>query len=108
MGLIDQRALTVLKIEELGSFTKAAEALFLTQPAVSQHVKSLEEELGIKIFDREQKVIRLTKNGETALKYIRRMYSISNNMIQAIRDEKTRITSLSVGITHTVESSAII
>ena len=108
MALIDQRALTVLRIDELGSFTKAADALCLTQPAVSQHVKSLEEELGIRIFDREQKTIKLTRDGEIALKYIKRLYSISNNMKQAIKDEKMKITSLSVGITHTVESSTII
>ena len=108
MALIDQRALTVLRIDELGSFTKAADALCLTQPAVSQHVKSLEEELGIRIFDREQKTIKLTRDGEIALKYIKRLNSISNNMKQAIKDEKMKITSLSVGITHTVESSTII
>ncbi|MBQ3696941.1 MAG: LysR family transcriptional regulator [Spirochaetales bacterium] len=108
MALLDQRVLTILKVDELGSFTKAADALCLTQPAVSQQVKSFENELDIKIFEREQKTVRLTKNGEVALKYIKRLVSISNNMVQAIKDEKMRVTSLAVGITHTVESSTII
>jgi len=105
--LIDQRVLTILKIEETGSFTKAASALFLTQPAVSQHVKSLEEELGIKIFDRNQKNTILTKEGEIAVKYFRRLLSISDNMVQALNEEKTKISSLTIGITHTVESTDV-
>lgn len=107
MALVDQRVITVLKIEETGSFTKAANALYLTQPAVSQHVKSLEEELNIKIFDRNQKTIKLTSEGEIAVKYFRRLLSISENMGQALKEEKTKIASLTIGITHTVESTDV-
>ena len=107
MALVDQRVITVLKIEETGSFTKASNALCLTQPAVSQHVKSLEEELGIKIFDRNQKNTRPTREGEIAIKFFRRLLSISDNMVQALNEEKAKISSLTIGITHTVESTAV-
>ena len=44
--MVDPKLLTLVKIAELGSYTKAAAELSLTQPAVSQHVKSLEKECG--------------------------------------------------------------
>lgn len=107
-SFLEQKALSIVKIAELGSFSKAAEALCLTQPAISQHVRSVEEEFGVKLFDREHNDCKLTANGKIVVKYLRRMISLSNNMIQAINDEKTKVTSISVGITHTVESSRII
>ena len=45
--MIDNRLLSLIKIAETGSFTKAAAELSLSQPAVSQHVKQLESNLGL-------------------------------------------------------------
>ena len=105
---LDQKTFSVVRIAELGSFSKAAEALCLTQPAISQHVRSVEDDLGVKLFDRDHNDCKLTPNGKIVVKYLKRMISLSNNMMQAIQDEKTKVTSISVGITHTVESSKII
>src|SRR5436309_2974005 len=50
---MDLRRLEVFaKVAELGSFSRAAEALFLTQPTVSEHVRALEDELGVQLLDR--------------------------------------------------------
>ncbi|MCA1595288.1 MAG: LysR family transcriptional regulator [Chloroflexi bacterium] len=57
-----------LQVAESGSFTRAAEALFVTQPAVTQHVRALEQELGVRLFDRTGRGVRLTAAG-TALQY---------------------------------------
>ena len=108
LSVIDPKAISIVKIAEVGSFTKAADELCITQPAISQHVRIMESELGVKLFDRVHNEIRLTSNGRLVVKYLKRMISLSNNMLHAIEDEKTRITSVSVGITHTVESSTII
>lgn len=105
---VDQKAFTIVKIAELGSFSKAADALFLTQPAISQHVRSVEDELGVKLFERNHNECKLTNSGRIVVKYLDRMISLSTNMQQAIRDEKIKVTSISVGITHSVESSKII
>lgn len=97
-----------MKIVDTNSFTKAADALALTQPAVSQHIHNLEEELGVKLFIRNHNQLRLTANGEIVDKYARRLLAISNNLIQSLKDEKENVSSLTVGITHSVESSQIV
>lgn len=50
--MIDQKLYTLLKVYELKNYTKAAKELSVTQPAVSQHIKALEQELGVHIFER--------------------------------------------------------
>ena len=106
--LIDSKILSLIKIVETGSFTKTADALGLTQPAISQHIKQLEEELGIKIFYRGNNEFRLTPDGEIVLEYARRLVAIDNALRQNLADEKAKVTSIAVGITHTVESSVIV
>ncbi len=49
----------------LGSFTRAAEALFVTQSAVSRQVQTLEAQLGVKLFERHHRQVRLTEAGQT-------------------------------------------
>jgi len=58
--------------EEL-SFTRAAERLFLTQPAVTMQIKNLEEDLGLRLFDRTGQKIALTAAGRTLHDYARRI-----------------------------------
>lgn len=108
MSLIDQKLISFMKIVDTNSFTKAADALALTQPAVSQHIHNLEEELGVKLFIRNHNQLRLTANGEIVDKYARRLLAISNNLTQSLKDEKENVSSLTVGITHSVESSQIV
>jgi DNA-binding transcriptional LysR family regulator len=52
-----------LAVAELGSFTRAAERLRMAQPALSQHVRDLERELGIRLFDRTTRRVELTDGG---------------------------------------------
>jgi DNA-binding transcriptional LysR family regulator len=58
--------------EEL-SFTRAAERLFLTQPAVTMQIKNLEEDLGLRLFDRTGQKIALTAAGRLLYRYARRI-----------------------------------
>lgn len=51
-------------VAERLNFTKAAEALFLSVPTVTHHIKSLEEELGTQLFYRSSRVVKLTEQGE--------------------------------------------
>lgn len=71
-----QRYIALLKVIEVGSFTKAAELLGYTQPALSQMIASLEKELSIKFLYRSRYGIHLTPEGE-------RLYpSIKNSVLQ--------------------------
>lgn len=61
---MDQNLLTFVTVIEKESFTKAAEELFISQSAVSLQIKGLEKKYRVKLFDRTNKYIRLTKAGE--------------------------------------------
>lgn len=54
------------------SFTRAAAALHVSQPALSQQVRQLEESLGTTLFDRSGRTTRLTDAGEVYLRYAKR------------------------------------
>ena len=54
---------TFVTVADTGNLTQAADRLFTSQPAVSAHIKALEEQLEIKLFDRTPKGMRLTDNG---------------------------------------------
>ena len=56
-----------IEVAQTGSFSQAAEALFLTQPAVSKRVANLEAELGLQLFDRIGRRTALTEAGSTLL-----------------------------------------
>ena len=64
------------QVARAGSFTRAADELHLTQPAVSQQIKSLEASLGITLFDRSNKKVRLSNEGEILLSYTSRLLNI--------------------------------
>ena len=106
--MVDNRLYSLLKVVELGSYTKAAEQLSLSQPAVSQHIRQLEDSLNVKIFEHAHNKFHLTGEGEIVVKYARQMIALENNLEQALKNERGRTRSLTIGITHTAESSAII
>lgn len=74
---------------KLGSFTKAAESLFFTQPAVSLQIKDLEQEYGSQLFERIGKKLRLTQAGEALLPLAEKMLSVymeSHDAVNGTRD----------------------
>lgn len=68
------------------NFSRAAEELYMTQPAVSQYIKSLEVELNVQLFDRTQKKIQLTKAGEIVVYYGKEINMLSTKMNRALDD----------------------
>jgi len=105
--MVDSRLYSLLKVAEFGNYTRAAEQLSLTQPAVSQHIRSLEEEFKIKIFERVSNKLHITHEGETVLKYAKRILALVSNLRRELNNEKLQLRSLTIGITHTAESNAI-
>jgi len=74
------------KVIELKSFTKAAEAVFLSQPTISSHIKSLEEYFGCRLIDRIERKVTPTKAGELLYCYCVRMLSLFDETKSAISD----------------------
>ncbi len=62
-----------ITVSETGSFSRAAEKLFLTQPAVSKRISSLEQTLNVRLFDRIGKTVQLTEAGAALLPGSRRI-----------------------------------
>lgn len=73
-------------IAELGSFTKAAQELYVSQPSLSHLVARTEEELGVTLFDRNVKPIRLTCAGEVYLRHAQDILRSQNQMLRTIRE----------------------
>jgi LysR family cyn operon transcriptional activator len=61
-------------VAKAGSFSRAAEELYITQPAVSYAVKQLEEKLGGKLFFRTSKGVKLTQEGDVLFRYVEKAY----------------------------------
>ena len=104
--MADQRIRSFLEVYETGSFTKAADSLALTQPAVSKHVKSLEDEFGVDLFIRSHNKLYATPEGNITAKYARKMLQLEHNMKKELNNSKRQLSRISVGITHTAESNA--
>jgi len=86
---MDIRALEVFcRIVELKSFSRAAEAVYLTQPTVSGHIKVLEEFVGVKLLDRLGREVLPTKAGELLYGYAKQILALRNQAIQALEEYK--------------------
>ena len=68
------------------SFTKAAEALFMTQPAVTFQIRQLEEQFNTRLFDRAQGRITLTPAGQLALDYAERILDLSAELDTRLKE----------------------
>ena len=99
MYVMDLRRLEIfVKVAELGSFSRAAEALFLTQPTVSEHVRALEDGLGVQLLDRLGRGATPTRAGTLLLGYARRMLALAREASQAIEQFQGRVSGeLTIG-----------
>lgn len=85
------------------NFTEAARRLFITQSTLSQQIKQLEEELGVPLFDRIGKHVRLTEAGESFLPYARQTLQSTEYGKQIIRDlQQIHCGTLRIGVTYSL------
>ncbi len=105
--MIDHKLYTLLAVVENNGYTKAANQLSLTQPAVTQHIKQLERELSIKILHKVGNTILPTREGNIVLQYARRNIALYEAMKQSIQDEQRSVQRLVVGVTHSAGSGAV-
>lgn len=76
----------VAEVADTGSFSKAAENLFYSQPALTQQIGKLEKELGIQLFHRAHGSVSLTEAGSTFVKYAHAMLLNKNEALSAMND----------------------
>ena len=93
-----QRLQIFVTLSEELSFTKTASVLGLAQSGVTTHTRLLEEELGVKLFERIGKRVTLTFEGERLLPYAKQMLALSRKMRQAGRQGKR----LTVGVSESI------
>lgn len=96
---------TLLAVVEYKNFTRAAEELNMTQPAVSHHIKQLEQEVNAPLFIRNKSGFKLTPQGEIVVKYARRMNALNSKMYSELQNAERHLSLLRIGITHTSESN---
>lgn len=101
----DVKMQTMLAVAECRNFTRAAEMLNMTQPAVSHHIKQLEDEMGFPLFIRSRAGLKLTPHGEIVVRYARRMNALDEKMRLELRNADKQFSLLKIGITHTSESN---
>ena len=77
-----------LMVSRVNSFTRAAERLYVSQPAVTNAVKSLEDELGIQLFDRSQKQALLTTEGKIFFAHVEQIMTGISNTLEEINSLK--------------------
>lgn len=85
-GMLARHIKYFLAVAHYHSFTRAAAALHVSQPALSQQVRQLEESLGAQLFDRSGRTTRLTDAGEVYLRYARRASQELEEGKRAIHD----------------------
>lgn len=105
-GSFDLRRLRYfVKVAELGSVTRAAEELHIAQPAVSQQLRALEEDLGVKLMDRGPRGVILTEPGHRMLSEARELLVGMKAMVRRVK-ENTRHTEgeVVIGVGQTIGS----
>ena len=84
--MADRRLQVFHAVAKHRSFTKAAETLFMTQPAVTFQIKQLEEQFNVRLFERGHGQISLTDAGQVVFEYAERILSLSSELDARMKD----------------------
>ncbi len=85
------------------SFTRAAEELFITQPAVTKHIRALEQQLAVKLLERQGNSVVLTEGGRVLLSYARKIEGLYSNLEEDIHALSGMVKGrLSIGASTTI------
>lgn len=96
---------TLVAVSRYESVSKAANAMNLTQPAVTTRIKSLEDALGLQIFERDAKGMKLTKRGSMLLQFAEQFQHLSDLLEERVVDPKSVDQLLRIGVSETIAQS---
>ncbi len=93
----------LLAVANCGSFSRAADICFVTQPSLSMQIKTLEEELGVVLLDRTKKPVIPTEVGTVVIEQARQTIMAYNNIKEAVDEHKSEISGkLRLGVIPTI------
>ena len=92
--MADRRLQVFHTVARLLSFTKAAESLHMTQPAVTFQVRQLEEHFNTRLFDRTHNRISLTEAGSRVYEYADKIFELYTEMENAVREMTGEISGM--------------
>ncbi len=99
----DRRLKVFHTVARLLSFTKAAEALHMTQPAVTFQIRQLEEYFNTRLFDRTHNKVNLTLAGERVAEFAERIFDLYSEMENTVRDLTGEVRgALTIGASTTI------
>lgn len=101
--MADRRLQVFHAVAKSLSFTKAAERLFMTQPAVTSQIRQLEDHVGARLFDRSHGGITLTPAGIVALDYAERILALNSELETRLKEIGGRVAgALAIGASTTI------
>lgn len=99
---MDQQLQVYITVVENKNFSKAAEKLHMTQPAISQYIRTFEDQLDVRLLDRTNKYVRLTKAGEIVYHHAKEIVALYSKMGSLLDDLTTQVKGpLSIGASYT-------
>ncbi|PAV29270.1 LysR family transcriptional regulator [Virgibacillus profundi] len=99
---MDQHLQVFVTVAERQSFSRAAEELHMTQPAVSQYIRIFEENIGTRLLDRTNKYVRLNKAGEIVYHHAKEITGLYTKMQNLVDDLSNKASGpLNIGASYT-------
>lgn len=99
---MDQQLLVFVTVVEEQSFTRAAQRLRISQPAITQHVQNLENRFDVRLFDRSNRQIRLNKAGEVVYHHAKSILDTYHTMERLVQDLNEKASgTLEIGASFT-------
>ena len=102
-----RRLKTLIAVAEKGTFAAAATVRFVSHAAVSQQMKTLEDELGVSIFDRSRRSPVLNQHGRNLVAKARDVVHAYNNMVSSVHDDDRVVGELVFGAVSTCMTSLV-
>jgi len=99
---VDQQLQVFIMVAEKRNFSRAAEELHMTQPAVSQYIRTFEENLGVRLLERTNKYVQLNKAGEIVYHHAKEIVGLYTRMENLLDELTNKVRGpLSIGASYT-------
>lgn len=100
--MVDIKLITFITVAKTKNFTKAANILNITQPAISQHIKALENYYGVKVLCKKGRNMELTEEGLLLYKYAKKIDRLSKLVENQLKNKMSIVKKYNIGATLTI------